>query len=202
MNIAISLNHPEDRGRTALMPYVTMGYPAINSALEVVPALVEAGADLIELGIPYSDPIADGLVIQADLAGLDRRGRRKALARAGLDLAEIDLVELNEAFAVQSLAVIRELGLDQAITNVNGGAVALGHPLGCSGARILTTLLHEMKRRAAAGQKMRYGLATLCVGGGQGMAIVVERALQPERSAVAGCALRRHRRRAGGYCGG
>jgi acetyl-CoA acetyltransferase len=99
---------------------------------------------------------------------------RKALKRAGLSLQEIDLVELNEAFAVQSLAVMRELGLNPEITNVNGGAIALGHPLGCSGARILTTLLYEMRRRKAQGQKMCYGLATLCVGVGQGEATVVE----------------------------
>ena len=99
---------------------------------------------------------------------------RKVLARAGLAIDDIDLVELNEAFAVQSLAVMRELGLPPAIVNVNGGAIALGHPLGCSGARILTTLLHEMKRRRAAGETMRYGLATLCVGVGQGEATLVE----------------------------
>lgn len=100
---------------------------------------------------------------------------RKALARAGLTLQEISLVELNEAFAVQSLAVIQELGLDAEIVNVNGGAVALGHPLGCSGARILTTLLYEMRRRATDdGQRVRYGLATLCVGVGQGEATIVE----------------------------
>ena len=100
---------------------------------------------------------------------------RKALARAGLTLQEISLVELNEAFAVQSLAVIQELGLDPQIVNVNGGAVALGHPLGCSGARILTTLLYEMRRRATDdGQRVRYGLATLCVGVGQGEATIVE----------------------------
>jgi acetyl-CoA C-acetyltransferase len=99
---------------------------------------------------------------------------RKVLQRTGLALEEIDLIELNEAFAVQSLAVMRELGLRPEITNVNGGAIALGHPLGCSGARILTTLLHEMKRRRAAGEAMRYGLATLCVGVGQGEATVVE----------------------------
>jgi acetyl-CoA acetyltransferase len=81
---------------------------------------------------------------------------------------------LNEAFAVQALAVLRELNLAEAITNVNGGAIALGHPLGCSGARILTTLLYEMQRRAEAGAAMRYGLATLCVGVGQGEATVVE----------------------------
>jgi len=99
---------------------------------------------------------------------------RKVLQRTGLSLADMDLIELNEAFAVQSLAVMNELGMDPAITNVNGGAIALGHPLGCSGARILTTLLHEMKRRAALGQSMRYGLATLCVGVGQGEATVIE----------------------------
>lgn len=99
---------------------------------------------------------------------------RKVLNRAGLDLAEIDLIELNEAFAVQSLAVIRELGLDRSITNVNGGAIALGHPLGCSGARILTTLIYEMNRRKLAGQKINFGLATLCVGVGQGEATIVE----------------------------
>jgi len=104
---------------------------------------------------------------------------RKALARAGLELEDILLVELNEAFAVQSLAVIQELGLDPEIVNVNGGAIALGHPLGCSGARILTTLLHEMRRRAADEAKPRsehpyYGLAMLCVGVGQGEATIVE----------------------------
>lgn len=100
---------------------------------------------------------------------------RKVLQRAGLTTADIDLIELNEAFAVQALACIKELGLDQARTNVNGGAVALGHPLGCTGARLMTTLLHEMRRRAAAGERMRYGLATLCVGIGQGCATIIER---------------------------
>jgi acetyl-CoA acetyltransferase family protein len=95
---------------------------------------------------------------------------RKALGRAGLRLDQIDLVELNEAFAAQSLACLRELDLDQARCNVNGGAIALGHPLGCSGARILTTLLHEMRRRGS-----RYGLATMCIGVGQGIATIVER---------------------------
>lgn len=95
---------------------------------------------------------------------------RKALQRAGLDMKDIDLVELNEAFASQSLACIRELGLDTAKINVNGGAIAIGHPLGSSGARISVTLLHEMKRRGA-----RYGLAAMCVGLGQGAAVVYER---------------------------
>jgi 3-oxoadipyl-CoA thiolase len=95
---------------------------------------------------------------------------RKLLARAGVDVREIDLVELNEAFASQSLAVIRELGLDHDKVNVNGGAIALGHPLGMSGARLVVSLLHEMRRRDA-----RTGLATLCVGVGQGQAALFER---------------------------
>jgi 3-oxoadipyl-CoA thiolase len=99
---------------------------------------------------------------------------QKALVRAGLQLSDIRLVELNEAFAVQSLAVIEDLGLDPEIVNVNGGAIALGHPLGCSGARILTTLLHEMKRRAPSEKRPYYGLAALCVGVGQGEATIVE----------------------------
>lgn len=94
---------------------------------------------------------------------------QKVLERTGLTLDQIDLVEINEAFAVQTLACIKRLELDLDKVNVNGGAIALGHPLGCSGARILTTLLYEMRRR-----KARYGLATLCVGVGQGEATIVE----------------------------
>ena len=100
---------------------------------------------------------------------------RKVLQRTGLTIDDMDLIELNEAFAVQALACIKELGLDMAKTNVNGGAVALGHPLGCTGARLMVTLLHEMRRRAAAGERMRYGLVTMCVGVGQGCATIVER---------------------------
>jgi len=99
---------------------------------------------------------------------------QKVLQRAALSMDEIGLVEINEAFAVQTLAVMRELGLTEEKTNVNGGAIALGHPLGCSGARIMTTLLHEMKRRAATAGAPRYGLAALCVGVGQGEATLVE----------------------------
>lgn len=99
---------------------------------------------------------------------------RKALQRAGLALEQIGLVEINEAFAVQTLAVMDALEFSHERVNVNGGAIALGHPLGCSGARILTTLLHEMKRRAPATGRPFYGLATLCVGVGQGEATVVE----------------------------
>lgn len=96
---------------------------------------------------------------------------RKALERAGMNAADLDLVELNEAFAAQSIPCIRELGLDPDTVNVNGGAIALGHPVGCSGARILTTLVHEMERRDAG-----VGLATMCIGVGQGIATIVERA--------------------------
>ncbi|MCU0485505.1 MAG: acetyl-CoA C-acetyltransferase [Anaerolineales bacterium] len=99
---------------------------------------------------------------------------QKALQRAGIQVEDLRLVEINEAFAVQALAVIKELGLSQALCNVNGGAIALGHPLGCSGARILTTLLHEMRRRAPGEPKPYYGLAALCVGVGQGEALVIE----------------------------
>jgi acetyl-CoA C-acetyltransferase len=95
---------------------------------------------------------------------------RKVLERTGLKIEDIDLFEINEAFAVQALACMRELGIPPEKLNVNGGAIALGHPLGCSGARILTTLLHEMRKRGS-----RYGLATLCVGVGQGEATVVEK---------------------------
>ncbi|HZR97493.1 MAG TPA: acetyl-CoA C-acetyltransferase [Chloroflexota bacterium] len=96
---------------------------------------------------------------------------RRALARAGLTLADLDLYEVNEAFAAQSLAVAHELGLDPERLNVHGGAIALGHPIGASGARILVTLLYELQRRGG-----RRGLATLCIGGGQGFAMIVERA--------------------------
>ncbi|MCZ7570126.1 MAG: acetyl-CoA C-acyltransferase [Ardenticatenaceae bacterium] len=118
-------------------------------------------------------------IVASAVAGVDPRAMglgpipatRKALQRAGLTVDAIDLVELNEAFAVQSLACIQELGLDEARVNVNGGAIALGHPLGCSGARILTTLLHELRKRPEA----RYGLATMCIGVGQGIATIVEK---------------------------
>ncbi|MBV7327850.1 acetyl-CoA C-acyltransferase [Chloroflexi bacterium TSY] len=130
-----------------------------------------------ELGIR---PMARWIASAA--AGVDPRvmglgpvyAARKVLKRAELSIDKIDLAELNEAFAVQALAVLRELHLSEEITNVNGGAIALGHPLGCSGARILTTLLYEMQRRADDGESMRYGLAMLCVGVGQGEATIVE----------------------------
>jgi acetyl-CoA acyltransferase len=95
---------------------------------------------------------------------------RKVLKLAGLTLDQIDLVELNEAFAAQVLACLKELPIDPEKLNVNGGAIALGHPLGCTGARLTTTILHEMRRRQA-----RYGLVTMCVGGGMGAAGIFER---------------------------
>jgi len=95
---------------------------------------------------------------------------RLALQKAGLSLNEIDLIEVNEAFAAQYLAVEKELGLDRNRTNVNGGAIALGHPLGATGTRLVLTVLHELHRR-----NKRYGLATACIGGGQGIAMIVEK---------------------------
>jgi 3-oxoadipyl-CoA thiolase len=119
-----------------------------------------------------------GSFVGSAVAGVDPRvmgigpipAVRKLLARAGIAAADLDLVELNEAFASQSLVVIRELGLDPEKVNVNGGAIAIGHPLGMSGARLVVTLLHELRRRGG-----RYGLATLCVGVGQGQAALFER---------------------------
>jgi len=128
-----------------------------------------------ELGV---EPL--GSFVGNAVAGVDPRvmgigpvpAVRKLLARTGIDVAQLDLVELNEAFASQSLAVVRELGLDHEKVNVNGGAIALGHPLGMSGARLVVSLLHELRRRGG-----RYGLATLCVGVGQGQAALFERQL-------------------------
>jgi acetyl-CoA C-acetyltransferase len=94
---------------------------------------------------------------------------RKALGRAGLQLSDIALFELNEAFAAQSIAVVRELGLDPAIVNVNGGAIALGHPIGASGARVLTTLIYALRKRGGG-----RGVAGLCIGGGMGIAMVID----------------------------
>jgi 3-oxoadipyl-CoA thiolase len=119
-----------------------------------------------------------GAFVGSAVAGVDPRvmgigpvpAVRKLLERAGIDVSDLDLVELNEAFASQSLVVIRELGLDPEKVNVNGGAIALGHPLGMSGARLVVTLLHELRRRGG-----KYGLATLCVGVGQGQAALFER---------------------------
>jgi 3-oxoadipyl-CoA thiolase len=134
--------------------------------------LVEA-AKARELGLR---PMAR--IVSTAVAGVDPAvmgvgpvpATRKALERAGLDVADLDLVELNEAFASQSIVCINELGLDPDKVNVNGGAIALGHPLGMSGARLVTMLVHELRRRGG-----RYGLATMCIGVGQGIATIVER---------------------------
>jgi 3-oxoadipyl-CoA thiolase len=137
-------------------------------------ALVIASEDRArELGV---EPL--GGFVGSAVAGVDPRvmgigpipAVRKLLERTGIDVSDVDLVELNEAFASQSLAVVRELGLDEEKVNVNGGAIALGHPLGMSGARLVVSLLHELTRRDG-----RYGLATLCVGVGQGVAALFER---------------------------
>jgi 3-oxoadipyl-CoA thiolase len=137
-------------------------------------ALAVAGTEVVEaLGLK---PLAR--IMSAAVAGVDPScmgigpvpATRKALARAGIGVGQLDLVELNEAFAAQALACIAELGLDPARVNVYGGAIALGHPLGASGARILTTLVHGLVRTGG-----RYGLATMCIGVGQGIAMVVER---------------------------
>lgn len=125
-----------------------------------------------DLGIaPLGRILAWGVAgVDPDIMGIGPvPASRQALARAGLDLDRMDLVEINEAFAAQYLAVERELGLDREKVNVNGGAIALGHPVGASGARLALTLLHELRRR-----KGRYGLAALCIGGGQGIAAVFE----------------------------
>ena len=126
-----------------------------------------------ELGI---EPL--GAFVASAVAGVDPRvmgigpvpAVRKLLERTGVAVEELDLVELNEAFASQSLAVVHELGLDEEKVNVNGGAIAIGHPLGMSGARLVVTLLHELRRRGG-----RYGVATMCVGVGQGQAALFER---------------------------
>ncbi len=126
-----------------------------------------------ELG---SQPL--GSFVGSAVAGVDPRmmgigpvpAVRKLLERAGVEVGDLDLLELNEAFASQSVAVVRELGIAEDRVNVNGGAIAIGHPLGMSGARLVVSLLHELRRRGG-----RYGLATLCVGVGQGQAALFER---------------------------
>ena len=126
-----------------------------------------------ELGLkPRARYVSSGVAgVEPDCMGLGPiPSTRKALKRAGMDLDDMDLIELNEAFSAQSLACIDELELDTAKVNVNGGAIALGHPLGMSGARIVTTLLYEMEKRNS-----RFGLATMCIGVGQGIASVWER---------------------------
>jgi len=170
-------------------------YPRADASLEGLAALrpafrkggsVTAGnssgindgaAALLVAAAPPGEPLAR--VVTTAVAGVDPScmglgpipATRAALARAGLTIDQIDLIELNEAFAAQAIACIRELHLDPARVNVYGGAIALGHPLGCSGARILATLVHGLRRTGG-----RFGLATMCIGVGQGIAMIVERA--------------------------
>jgi acetyl-CoA C-acetyltransferase len=143
----------------------------INDGAAAVVVASEERARLMELA-----PMAK--IVSYAAAGVDPRymgmgpvpAIERALEKAGLELSDIDLFELNEAFAAQSLAVLAKLGIDTSRVNVNGGAIALGHPIGASGARVLVTLLYEMRRR-----DVRRGLASLCIGGGQGIAMIVER---------------------------
>ena len=173
--------------------------PRSNTSMEALARLRPVFREGGTVTAGNSSPMNDGAagVILATAAGLERTGltpvarlvsagvagvhpdlmgigpvpaSEKALARAGLEVGDLDLVELNEAFAAQAVACRNELGIDPEKVNVNGGAIALGHPLGCSGARILTTLVHELGKREG-----RYGLATMCIGVGQGIALVVER---------------------------
>ncbi|MDQ3880445.1 MAG: thiolase family protein [Chloroflexota bacterium] len=142
----------------------------INDGAAATLVTSERRAD--ELGLrPMARVVATAVAgVHPDTMGLGPiPASRKALDRAGIGVEDLDLVELNEAFASQSLVCIRELGLDPEIVNVNGGAIAIGHPLGCSGARLVTTLLHELRRRGG-----RYGLATMCIGVGQGISAVFE----------------------------
>jgi acetyl-CoA acyltransferase 2 len=143
--------------------------------------IVDGAAALIICGEDYvkrQDAKPIGRIVSWAYAGVEPEimgigpvpATREALDKAGLKLSDIDLVEVNEAFAAQYLAVEKELGLDRCRTNVNGGAIALGHPLGATGTRLVITLLHELQRRS-----VRYGLATACIGGGQGIAMIVER---------------------------
>ena len=135
--------------------------------------ILATAAGLEEAGLtPIARLVSAGVAgVHPDLMGIGPvPASKKALARAGLGVGDLDLVELNEAFAAQAVACRNELGIDPEILNVNGGAIALGHPLGCSGARILTTLVHELCKREG-----RYGLATMCIGVGQGISLVVER---------------------------
>ena len=126
-----------------------------------------------ELGLtPLARIVATGVsALSPEIMGMGPvEASRRALANAGMTISDMDLVEINEAFAVQVIASARDLGIDMERLNVHGGAIALGHPFGCTGARIMTTLLNAMRVR-----DMQFGLETMCVGGGQGMAIVLER---------------------------
>jgi len=177
-------------------------YPKFGSSMEKIaklkPAFIKDGTVTAANASGINDGAAAFVVMSADKAkelgikplctiksfasaGVDPKimgvgpiyATRKALEKANLEVADLDLIEANEAFAAQAVAVNRELGLDPEKTNVNGGAIALGHPIGASGGRILCSLIYEMKRRNS-----KYGLATLCIGGGMGTAMIVERAVE------------------------
>jgi acetyl-CoA acetyltransferase family protein len=143
----------------------------INDGASAVLVLERGAAERAKLR-PIARILASAVAgVAPDVMGIGPvPATRKALERAGLSVSDLDVVELNEAFAAQAIACIRDLDLDPARVNVNGGAIALGHPLGSSGARIMTALVHELRRR-----KARYGLATMCIGVGQGIATIVER---------------------------
>jgi acetyl-CoA C-acetyltransferase len=173
--------HPRDTSMELLGKLPTVfkadgGVTAGNAS-----AITDAGAALVimsaekakELGLKPMATIrayASGGVDPAYMGLGVIPATKKALEKAGLALNDIDYIELNEAFASQSIGCIRELGFDMAKTNLHGGGISLGHPIGCTGARILVTLAHEMQRR-----DLKLGLATLCIGGGQGMATIIER---------------------------
>ena len=153
----------------------------IDEAIAEAQLAEASGFDSCFFGEHHQDQdgfLPSPLIVATAVAGVDPSvmgigpvpATRKALARAGLSVEQLDLIELNEAFAAQSLACIRDLRLDPARVNIYGGAIALGHPLGASGARILATLVHALRRTGG-----RYGLATMCIGVGQGIAMVVER---------------------------
>ncbi|MDH5293402.1 MAG: acetyl-CoA C-acyltransferase [Acidimicrobiia bacterium] len=195
----IPIEAPQDpRGRAIALVDADEG-PRKDTSLEALaslrPVFRQGGTVTAGNASPMNDGAAAVLLVTED--GLNRHGlepmarivagaaagvhpdimgigpvpaTQKALGQAGIGVGDLDLVELNEAFAAQSLACVRQLDLDPDVVNVNGGAIALGHPLGASGARILTTLVHELGRRGG-----RYGLATMCIGVGQGIALVVER---------------------------
>jgi 3-oxoadipyl-CoA thiolase len=193
----VSVEAPADHGQTTIVD-VDEG-PRADTSLERLAALTPAFRDGGSVTAGNASTLNDGAacvvvaserraealgasplarVVASGVAGVDPAfmgigpvpAIRRALEAAGLELEQIDLIEINEAFAAQVLACVRELGIDEQRLNVNGGAIALGHPLGCSGARLLTTLAWELRRREA-----RFGIAALCVGVGQGLATVIER---------------------------
>ena len=155
-------------------PDAVMVVGDLSATLAAALAAVKANLPVIHLQAGFrcgdmSVPEEVNRVLTDQVADLLFAPTRTALAKAGLAVADLDVVELNEAFASQSLAVVQELGIPAEKLNPNGGAIALGHPLGCSGARILTTLLYELRRQGG-----RYGLATMCIGVGQGISLIIQ----------------------------